>query len=148
MQKEILSVEGVFPTQEEYQSELEVFVELLQKYAESPPDEELTYAVQYFFDKWAEEDIDMDYVFGMGRHFAEYREEVATQVDKYAKSFGYDKMSIIDQTIFLLGYTEWKVFDTPKEVLLNELIELSKRYSDEGTAKLVNGIMHHVLMGK
>lgn len=37
----------------------------------------------------------------------------------------------MDQSIFLLGYVEWKVLDTPKEVLLNEMIELAKRYSDE-----------------
>lgn len=28
--------------------------------------------------------------------------------------------------------------DTPKEVLLNEMIELAKRYSDDGAPKLIN----------
>jgi transcription termination factor NusB len=40
-------------------------------------------------------------------------------------------MDTIDQAIFLLGYIEDKVLQTPKEVLLNEMIELAKRYSDE-----------------
>jgi transcription termination factor NusB len=34
--------------------------------------------------------------------------------------------------------------ETPKEVLLNEMIELAKRYSDAWAPGLLNGIMHKV----
>jgi transcription termination factor NusB len=40
-------------------------------------------------------------------------------------------MDMIDRCLFVLGYTEHKELKTPKEVLLNEIIEISKRYSDE-----------------
>jgi len=40
-------------------------------------------------------------------------------------------MNTMNQSLFLLGYVERKVLETPKEVLLNELIELAKRYDDE-----------------
>ena len=54
-------------------------------------------------------------------------------------------MDVIDQALFLLGYMERKQLQTPKEVLLNELIELAKRYCDEGSPKLINGIMHKIV---
>jgi len=37
------------------------------------------------------------------------------------------------------------VLETPKEILLNELIELAKRYSDEGSPKLINAIFHKIV---
>jgi N utilization substance protein B len=66
-------------------------------------------------------------------------------VDTYTESFNYQQMDAIDQAIFLLWYTEWKVLGTPKEILINEMVELAKRYSDSGAPKLVNGIMDKVI---
>jgi transcription termination factor NusB len=54
-------------------------------------------------------------------------------------------MDTIDKALFLLGYAEFKVLWTPKEIIINELVELAKRYADDGAAKLVNAIMHKVL---
>ncbi|MEI7477699.1 MAG: transcription antitermination factor NusB [bacterium] len=34
---------------------------------------------------------------------------------------------------------------TPKEVILNEMIELAKKYGDDGSSKLINGILHKIL---
>jgi N utilization substance protein B len=66
-------------------------------------------------------------------------------VNKHANSFSYEQMDVVDQAIFLLGYTEHQVLATPKEILINEMIELAKRYSDDGAPKLINGIMHKVM---
>jgi transcription termination factor NusB len=30
-------------------------------------------------------------------------------------------------------------------VIINELIELAKRYSDDGSPKLLNGVMHKII---
>jgi len=35
---------------------------------------------------------------------------------------------------------ERKELATPREIVLNEMIELAKRYGDEASAKLINGI--------
>jgi transcription termination factor NusB len=37
-------------------------------------------------------------------------------------------MDIIDRAIFLLGYIEFVEVKNPKPVVLNEMIELAKRY--------------------
>jgi len=72
-------------------------------------------------------------------------EEIKEKVNTYAQTFQYDQMDPLDQAIFLLGYTERKELQTPKEVIINEMIELAKRYSDEGAPKLLNGIMHKII---
>lgn len=91
------------------------------------------------------EDIDFDYISKVGIAFPKYIETIQQKVDQYAQTFKYHEMDPLDQAIFLLGYTEWKELDTPKEVMLNEMIELAKRYSDEGAPRLLNGIMHKII---
>jgi N utilization substance protein B len=76
----------------------------------------------------------------------EYREAVEKAVDTYTETFSYQQMDVINQAIFLLGYTERKTLGTPKEILINEMVELAKRYSDEGAPKLINGIMHNIIL--
>lgn len=66
-------------------------------------------------------------------------------VDTYVTSFSFDRMDPMDKALFALGCIEYKEFQTPKEVLLNELVELAKRYADPGSSKLINGIMHKIL---
>lgn len=104
--------------------------------------------VDCFFDERKIEDIDFDYITNVGIGFTKYIDEIAEKVNKYAQTFQFIQMDPLDQAIFLLGYAEWKALDTPKEVLLNEMIELAKRYSDEGAPKLLNGIMHKIVNEK
>jgi transcription termination factor NusB len=87
--------------------------------------------VDCFFDERKYEDIDFDYISKVGIQFTKYIEEILEKVNSFAQTFEYRQMDPLDQAIFLLGYTERKELDTPKEVLLNEMIELAKRYSDE-----------------
>jgi transcription termination factor NusB len=108
-------------------------------------EDDMPYYLKNFFDKWDEKDIDVDYVLKMMWSFEKYVEPTKKMVNKYAESFHYEEMDIVDQAIFLLWYTEYKLFNTPKEILINEMIELCKRYSDAGSPKLVNWIFDKFL---
>jgi N utilization substance protein B len=49
-------------------------------------------------------------------------------------------MDLMDRVIFVLGYAEFILLKTPKEIILNEMVELAKRYGDDKSSKLINGI--------
>ena len=49
-------------------------------------------------------------------------------------------MDLMDRVLFILGYIEFVELKTPKEVILNEMVELAKRYGDDSSPKLLNGI--------
>lgn len=108
-------------------------------------EDDMPYYLKNFFDKRDEKDIDVEYVLKMMWSFEKYVELTKNMVNKYAESFHYEEMDIVDQAIFLLWYTEYELFQTPKEILINEMIELCKRYSDSGSPKLVNGIFDKYL---
>jgi transcription termination factor NusB len=45
----------------------------------------------------------------------------------------------------LLGYIEYDQLKSPKALVLNEMIELAKRYWDEASPKLINAIGDNLL---
>lgn len=118
----------------------------LHDYTKEPPTQEnLTEFTHVFFDERKDEEVDFDYIYAVWGNFSKYIFEITQKVNELTESFKFDQMDTIDQTLFILGYTERKELQTPKEILINELIELAKRYSDDGAPKLLNGIMHKIV---
>lgn len=62
----------------------------------------MPYYMQNFFDKRDEKDIDVDYVLQMMGNFEKYVDLTRETVNKYAESFHFEEMDIVDQAIFLL----------------------------------------------
>jgi transcription antitermination protein NusB len=120
---------------------------LAAQYPSDDFDADITYLIQHCFDKQAERGIDMEYIRVMAPAFSMYAGEISTLVNAHTTTFQYDDMDIIDRVIFLLGYAEYMLMKTPKEVVMNEMIELAKKYGDEGSSKLINAILHKVLGG-
>jgi len=142
--KEILFIDGVFESSEDYSDRKMDLIQSLHKInTSSNSDEDFSYLIENVFDEWIDT-VDMDYVLQVGRLIPKIYSEISVYVDKYTSTFWFESMWIMEQALFVLWYAEWKVFETPKEILLNELVELSKRYADDGSAKLLNGIMHKI----
>ena len=109
-------------------------------------EDEFPYILRAFFDQRSDEEVEADYVLQVGNALPRYEKELIEQVNQHTQSFEYVKMDIMDQVLLLLGYCEYKVLQTPKEVIINEMVELAKRYADEGSPKLINGILHELLI--
>jgi transcription termination factor NusB len=126
-----LFADYIFKTDnEKYDVAVDNLVEEFTQHDYLKTEEELKDFIDMFFSNRVEEDIDFDYVKAVALDMPKYEQEIIDAVNKLTVSFTYDEMDTMDQSLFLLGYVEWKVLGTPKEVLLNELIELAKRYSD------------------
>lgn len=70
---------------------------------------------------------------------------VIAAVENNSSTFGFEKMDPIDKAIFLWGWVEFLIHKTPLKIIMNEMIEISKRYGDEWSPKLINGIGHKVI---
>ncbi len=142
---EVLEVQNIFPSQTQEFDQWKA--ELLQKFQDElaiSNDENYDYFVRVFFDKRGIDEIDMDYVVKVWWLYEKYLPEVVDTINKYTQTFTFQEMNSISQSLFILWYIERKVLDTPKEVILNELIELAKRYDDDWAQKLINWIMHKI----
>ena len=143
--KDSLAIAHTFPDHEDFVIQEEDLKQTLESYNSMDIDETIQYLLTHMFDK-RKEQVDIDYLVKMLPAFDAHYDAIQPLVDAHATTFAFTKMDTIDKALFLLGYAEYHVFKTPKEIIINELVELAKRYADDGAAKLVNAIMHKVLV--
>ena len=62
-------------------------------------------------------------------------------IETYSIDWDMDRLNQIDKALLRLGISEINYTDTPYQVVLNEMIELSKVYSTEESSKFINGIL-------
>ncbi|MBS5587208.1 MAG: transcription antitermination factor NusB [[Clostridium] spiroforme] len=70
-----------------------------------------------------------------------YKEEVAKHLKK---GWSIDRLSKMELAILLVGCYELLETDQRKEVVINEAVELSKKYCDDDVYKFVNGILNKI----
>jgi transcription termination factor NusB len=121
--------------------------EVLNKSYYEESDEEIAYLIKRFFeyqgaDEPKEVVPDRDYLKKMAPCFRKYEPIVRDLVNAYTVTFSFDQMDVLDRVIFVLWYAEYKEMQSPKEVVINEMVEFWKRYGDESSFKLINGIAH------
>lgn len=64
---------------------------------------------------------------------------------KYLKNWKLSRISKIEHTIFIMAIYELKYHpETPGKVVINEAIELGKKYSTKESASFLNGILDNV----
>lgn len=56
----------------------------------------------------------------------------------------FNRLSVLEQAILLMGCQEIKTTDTPKQIIINEAVELCKKYCDDDSYKLINGVLDKI----
>lgn len=74
---------------------------------------------------------------------ADYCDDLDKELSSRLKAgWTLDRLTLIDKNIMRLGLFEILHFEeTPDRVAVNEAIELAKEFSDESSAKFVNGVL-------
>lgn len=92
-------------------------------------------------DKPAKEYIE-DAVLGIESH----KEEILGLIEKNLKSdWKIDRISKIDLSILKLAIYEIQYKDIPFKVVINEAVELAKKYGEDSSKNFVNGILASIV---
>ena len=71
------------------------------------------------------------------------------QIAKAAEKWKLSRLSLVDRSILRLGvYQLLKCPDIPDKVVINEAIELAKKYSGAQSPRFVNGVLDAILKHK
>lgn len=73
------------------------------------------------------------------------RKEIDKALSARAVNWSLRRMAAIDRNILRLGAHEILSTDTPGRVVINEAVELAKRYGDKLSSQFVNGILDKIL---
>ena len=103
--------------------------------------EDIYHIMQYAFETTAE-DVDGVYVEQMTLQYLAYRSQIQSLLQPFMTNFWFDQMDITKQSLLLVWLVEYHIIHSPTQVILNETVELAKRYATEETYKGINGILH------
>lgn len=88
---------------------------------------------------------DMGFYYDLCNKFSENKDTLESKIKSLLKGITIDRVYKVDLALIYLAVTELEFFDTPKKVVVNEIIELAKRYSTEKSAKFINGFLAEFL---
>ena len=66
-------------------------------------------------------------------------------ISTHAQNWRIERISAIDRAILRLAISELRTSGTPAKVVLNEAVELAKKFSSEEAAGFINGILDAVV---
>ena len=82
-----------------------------------------------------------DIVFGV----VTYKEKIDTLANKYMKDWTIDRLDKSGAAILRMAIYELTYTDTPEVVVINEAVELAKKYSDENVRKMINAVLDRII---
>jgi len=68
-------------------------------------------------------------------------EDVEAEIDKHTDNWTLESIAHLDRSILSVAVYELLFTDTPAAVVINEAIEIAKRFCSEHTGKFINGIL-------
>lgn len=66
-------------------------------------------------------------------------------IEKYSKGWKINRLAKVDLAILRLAIYEIKHTDTPQNIIINEAIELAKKYSTDKSGAFINGVLASVV---
>ena len=68
-------------------------------------------------------------------------EELDPIISQHAQNWRIERMAAIDRAILRLALAEMRTTSTPAKVVINEAVELAKKFSSEDASAFINGIL-------
>jgi len=105
------------------------------------PQRDLTEADEFLCRRLRDVDPLVVFARGLVSGVRRCRGEIDASLGKQASNWSLDRMAAIDRNLLRLGAYEILHTETPPPVVLNEVIELAKRFGGRQSHQFVNGIL-------
>ena len=86
-------------------------------------------------------DIDNEFVRDIVYGVITYESDIIKEANKYMKDWSIERIDKTGAAILKMAIYELKYTDTPPIVVINEAIELAKKYSDDDVRKMINAVL-------
>ena len=86
------------------------------------------------------------YAVKIAEMFKQHHEEVDKQIKDFAHGWDFDRLVKVDKDILRIAITELMyIEEVPHKVVIDEAVELAKKYSTEDSSSFINGILAKVV---
>lgn len=90
-------------------------------------------------------DIDNEFVRDIVYGVITYESDIIKEANKYMKDWSIERIDKTGAAILKMAIYELKYTDTPPIVVINEAIELAKKYSDDDVRKMINAVLDKMI---
>ncbi len=88
-----------------------------------------------------------DYAIKIAEFFQKYHSEVDEIISKYSKGWDIERLVKMDKDILRISIVELLyIKDAPMKVVVDEALELAKKYSTDDSSAFINGILAKVIV--
>ncbi len=103
--------------------------------------------IEYDIDKVIEDNIEIqnEFVKEMVYGVITYKDTLDRIANEYLSNWTIDRLDGVGQEILRMGIYEMKYTDTPDLVVINEAVELAKKYSDDSVRKMINAVLDKLI---
>lgn len=97
----------------------------------------------YRYDKNEEFSDDVPvFLFNLIKGVQDHQKELDGKIAEHLKKgWSLERLTLNDKILLRLALYEMQYEDTPDRVVVNEIIDIAKKYSDNTSAKFINGIL-------
>jgi N utilization substance protein B len=75
----------------------------------------------------------------------EHVEKIDALIQRHAEHWRLDRMAVVDRNLLRLAVQEFLYdVETPKTVVINEAIEIARRFSSQESPQFINGILDSI----
>ncbi len=71
----------------------------------------------------------------------ENNEKIHAELDEKMEGWSFERVGNVEKALLKISVYEILCEDTPKEIVINEAVELAKKYGDIKTYEFVNGVL-------
>ena len=87
------------------------------------------------------------YVINIAKTYKEHHKEIDDIIQKYSKGWDIDRLVKMDKDILRISIAELLyIKEAPMRVVVDEALELAKKYSTDDSSAFINGILAKVVM--
>ena len=98
-----------------------------------------------FFENYEEPPAVVEFARLLVSRTVDHVEKIDQLIQRHAEHWRLDRMAIVDRNILRLATQEF-LYDkeTPKTVVINEAIEIARRFSSQESPQFINGILDSI----
>ena len=102
-------------------------------------------AASFFSNQPEESQVVVDFANQQLTNTVEHIEQIDEFIRRHAEHWRLDRMAIVDRNILRLAVQEF-LYDkeTPKTVVINEAIEIARRFSAQESPQFINGVLDSI----
>lgn len=98
-----------------------------------------------WYDKKTEQE-ERDFAVSIVNGVVKNQEQIDTLIKKYSKNWDFSRISVVNKAILRLSvYALLHTWEVPKNVTIDEAVELTKEFESEESARFVNGVLDAIL---